>query len=117
MLNTYVNHRDAMTVIIADLRNGRIIEAIKHHRALYGTGLKESKDAVETIRDAIGLMPRNADVRVFSRVIGANGYTALAADDLLDANRIAANIVASREETLVVRVLSKTVVAKTMGAA
>ena len=38
------------------LRSGRKIEAIKHHRQQYGTGLKEAKEAVERMeRETRGL--------------------------------------------------------------
>jgi hypothetical protein len=50
-----MHHGQAMHNIIAYLRNGELINAIKAHRTLYNTGLKESKDAVEAIREALGL--------------------------------------------------------------
>ncbi len=37
------------------IAQGRLIEAIKRHRELHGTGLKESKDAVEARRAQLGL--------------------------------------------------------------
>lgn len=50
-----INHGDAMRGIIHALYEGRLIEAITQHRALYNVGLKQSKDAVEAIRHALGL--------------------------------------------------------------
>jgi hypothetical protein len=40
--------------LVEHLRAGRKIDAIKRHRALYGTGLKEAKDAVEALEARLG---------------------------------------------------------------
>lgn len=40
---------DSEETILRLLRSGRKIEAIKHHRQHFGTGLKEAKQAVEQL--------------------------------------------------------------------
>jgi hypothetical protein len=42
-----------MQTVIDAIQDGRYIDAIKAFRTLYGTGLKESKDAVDALRDVI----------------------------------------------------------------
>ena len=45
------------------LRSGRKIDAIKHHRQQYGTGLKEAKEAVERMeRETRDLRRKTTDV-------------------------------------------------------
>jgi uncharacterized protein YjlB len=43
-----------MDQIIAHIKDGRFIEAIKQFRALYGAGLKEAKDACDALRALTG---------------------------------------------------------------
>ncbi|RZN09664.1 hypothetical protein CWO91_16685 [Bradyrhizobium genosp. SA-3] len=45
-----------MNDVIRELKNGRLIESIKLFRQAYGVGLKEAKDAVEAIREGMGLV-------------------------------------------------------------
>jgi hypothetical protein len=40
--------------LVEYLRAGQKIEAIKRHRELYGTGLKEAKDAVDALEARLG---------------------------------------------------------------
>jgi ribosomal protein L7/L12 len=40
--------------LVEHLRAGRKLDAIKRHRELYGTGLKEAKDAVEALEARLG---------------------------------------------------------------
>jgi ribosomal protein L7/L12 len=40
-------------LLLEELRRGNVIGAIRRHRELTGAGLKESKEAVEAIRDRI----------------------------------------------------------------
>jgi hypothetical protein len=125
MLNTYnVNHGDATREIINALRLGRTIEAIKQHRTLYGTGLKESKDAIEALRDALGLVgaayvpPQSApQFIVFSRYHESDyDYSRYSADDRADADRFASEIIDSRDEVIVAQVVAKSVTVRTMKA-
>lgn len=44
--------------VVAALRAGNIIEAIKCHREIHRTGLRESKDAVEALAAALHLCGR-----------------------------------------------------------
>jgi hypothetical protein len=124
MLNTYVNHGNAMHMIVASMKAGRKIEAIKEWRALYGVGLKEAKDAVEAIADAFNLnrlavnagsMPApKGSFMVFSRHKGEDDFSLYPADDEFDARDYAHGNVSNREEMFVVRVLAKSVTTRSM---
>lgn len=46
---------DALLRILACLRDNLTIAAIKEYRQVTGQGLRESKDAVDAMRDALGL--------------------------------------------------------------
>lgn len=117
MLNTYLNHGSAMGAIINELRNGRVIEAIKQHRILYGVGLKEAKDAVEAIRTALGLNGvayTPAQYVVFARFNGEDEYVRYTADDKTDAADYASRIVNDREDVIVAQVVAKAVTTRSM---
>jgi ribosomal protein L7/L12 len=43
--------------ILEALRDGNLILAIKRHREITGAGLRESKEAIEALRDRLGLGP------------------------------------------------------------
>jgi hypothetical protein len=125
MPNTYIHHGNAMTAIIAELRAGRTIEAIKQHRTLYGTGLKESKDAVEAIRDALGLngaayvAPESVpQFMVFSKMHEHDyDWARYWADDRVDADRWAdSRINDNCEDVVVVQVRAQSVVTRKMKA-
>jgi ribosomal protein L7/L12 len=45
--------KEAMDRISQALLSGRKLEAIKHYRELTGQGLKESKDAIDTIEGSL----------------------------------------------------------------
>ena len=45
---------DSDPEIIALIREGKMIHAIKRHRDLTGSGLKEAKDAIEAIAARVG---------------------------------------------------------------
>jgi hypothetical protein len=120
MLNTYVNHGHAMNNIIGHLRDGKIIEAIKSHRVLYGIGLKESKDAVEAIRDALGIQRpayavQPAQFVVFSRFHESDyDYSRYNADDRADADTFAARTCDSRDEVIIAQVVARSVTTRSM---
>jgi hypothetical protein len=48
----------SITDVIREWRNGRKIEAIKIYRGIYGVGLKEAKDSVESIGAALESVPQ-----------------------------------------------------------
>lgn len=44
--------------IVALVRDGKLIQAIKVYRQMTGMGLKESKDAIDALRAGLGLVRR-----------------------------------------------------------
>jgi ribosomal protein L7/L12 len=44
--------------LIADIQNGKLIQAIKMYRQLTGLGLKEAKDAVDAMARDMGVLRR-----------------------------------------------------------
>lgn len=55
-LDTPMNINEHREKIISLLKEGQKIDAIKHYRAVYNSGLKEAKDAVEQIQSDLGLI-------------------------------------------------------------
>lgn len=97
-----------MKQVLACIRDGRMIDAIKEFRVAYGGGLKEAKDAVEAIRDALRADNSKRYI-VFTR---SHEHEArfVAATGLLrreDALHYASEVVNQRFETLVVRVIAE----------
>jgi hypothetical protein len=105
-----------MHTILTLLREDRPIEAIKEFRAAYGgTGLKEAKDAIETIRDAC--MPRGihpTEYIVISRYEDGDDYQVIRADSRDQAMHDANRIVDSRVEVAVATVIARSVTTRSM---
>lgn len=104
-----------MHTVLAHLRNGKTIEAIKEFRAAYGSGLKEAKDACEAIRDTF--MPRGAEPTEYvtiSRYEYDNEYKVVRAHSKEEAMHDANGIVDSRGEVMVARVIARSVTTRTM---
>lgn len=104
-----------MHTVIALLRDDRPIEAIKEFRAAYGTGLKEAKDAIETIRE---VFMRSAveptDYVVISRHEDDGDYEVIRVSSRDAAMCDANSIVNSREEVMVASLLAHSVVTRSM---
>jgi hypothetical protein len=50
-----ISSAPGLETVFSEIRAGRVINAIKEYRAVYGVGLKEAKDSVEAIREAMNL--------------------------------------------------------------
>jgi hypothetical protein len=104
-----------MNTVLALLQQERPIEAIKAFREAYGTGLKEAKDAIETIRDAF--VPRVSgptEYLVISRYEDGDDYQVVHADGKDEAMRDANRIVDSRVEVVVASIIARSVTTRAM---
>ena len=50
------------SAVVAFMKSGQLINAIKEYRSIYGVGLKEAKDAVEAMRDKSATKYRVGDI-------------------------------------------------------
>jgi hypothetical protein len=108
-MNFHVNVTPMHTVI-AHLRDGKTIEAIKQFRIAYGCGLKEAKDACEAIRDSF--MPNGAqptEYVVLSRFDHDYDWRVTRGHDKASAMADAKNMVDAREETIVARITAHSI--------
>ncbi|MCA1379444.1 hypothetical protein I6F34_01240 [Bradyrhizobium sp. BRP05] len=113
-MNIHVN-TTSMHTVLTHLRNGRTIEAIKEFRVLYGSGLKEAKDAIEAIRDTF--MPRGAEPTEYvtiSRYEYDHEYQVVRAHSKEEALADANGIVDSRSEVMVAAVIARSVTTRAM---
>jgi hypothetical protein len=104
-----------MHTILSLLRDDRPIEAIKEFRSAYGAGLKEAKDAVETIRDAC--FPRSTgpiEYIVISRYDEGGDYQVSRADSKDEAMNDANRIVDLRVEVAIASVIARSVTTRYM---
>jgi hypothetical protein len=113
-----MNMHDTLTpmhTILRLLRDDRPIEAIKEFRSAYGAGLKEAKDAVETIREAC--LPRSTgptEYIVISRYDEGGDYQVSRADSKDEAMNDANRIVDVRVEVAVASVIARCVTTRYM---
>jgi len=100
---------------ILDLvREDRLIEAIKIFRTSYGGGLREAKDAIETIRDACvphGSKP--AEYLVVSRD-DESSFQVTRTDSKEHAMKVADGLVDYRAEVMVASVVACSVITRHM---
>jgi hypothetical protein len=120
MLNT-TYYAKSMHGVIAALNHGKLIEAIKIFREIYGVGLKEAKDACEAIRDALGLRPVHAGETPSNHYMVVSrhnehdwDYCVTHCDSRNDATGVAASVCNERHETYVVKVVAKSVTTRSM---
>jgi hypothetical protein len=115
-MNVHVNlNLNPMHTVLAHLRNGKTIEAIKEFRAAYGSGLKEAKDAIEAIRDTF--MPNGAqpaEFLVLGRYENDYDWSACGGWDKNGAMAEANRLVNQRDETIVARVVARSVTTRVM---
>jgi hypothetical protein len=104
-----------LPAILDLLREDRLIEAIKIFRTTYGGGLREAKDAVETIRDACA--PRDnmpAEYVVLSRDEDDVIFQVTRTDSKEHAMKIADGLVDYRAEVMVANVIACSVITRHM---
>lgn len=105
-----------MKTVLENLNRGFLIEAIKCFRSEYGVGLKEAKDAVEAIRDALPkpCVEAKGKYLVLSRQDEwSSDYDLSECDDKDEAVAEAASIVGNRKHTIVARIISQSVTVTT----
>lgn len=96
-----------MPTILDRLREDRLIEAIKIFRTTYGGGLREAKDAVETIRDAcVPQGGKPAEYLVVSREDDETSFQVRRAENKEYAMMIAEGLVDYRAEVVVASVVA-----------
>ena len=113
-MNVHAN-ATPMHTILSLLRDDRLIEAVKEFRSAYGAGLREAKDAVETIRDAC--LPRSTgptEYIVISRYDEGGDYQVSRADNKNEAMNDANCIVDLRVEVAVASVIARSVTTRSM---
>jgi hypothetical protein len=103
-----------MKTVIAALNAGRTIDAIKEFRVLYSVALMDAKNAIEAIRDAIREAPPPAEKPgsyvVLTRYNGwSDEYAVHHCDDKAEAMGVANNLVNTRTNTVVARIVSESI--------
>ena len=102
-----------MQAIISDIRHDRMGEAIKTFRALCGCSLKEAREALDVIRNELGI-GKQTKYFVLSRL---NEDSEMVADEFVDragAMQLANSLVGDCHQTLVAAVVAESVNTRSM---
>lgn len=114
-----------MRDVIANIRKSHMIEATKAFRSIFGCGLKEAKDAVEAIRDAMPVTNDAADTKPKQYIVArrpdqwGTDYYVDEFDNSAFAMSSALDKVSGNEDVIVAEIIARAevVTTKTMKAA